>query len=191
MEAGRLQLAAPAVRRRPPNLHLAVSAGIFISLEGRRHYSFQMEWRGSGLIERAMLGGFTDSTCCVFGLRYRTNRENGNSPGQPSVPHGVELYKHSRENTRGNLGPRRSGTRTAVTKQKPRAKFSPGHEPVKFQNDYRQLRGRSRGYLDSCLLASFPALLDSNVSEATFCRQSTFSPPYARRLASSGDRWLR
>jgi len=27
-----------------------------------------MEWRGSGLIERAVLDGFTDSSCCVFGL---------------------------------------------------------------------------------------------------------------------------
>ena len=38
--------------------------------------------------------------------------------------------------------------------------------------------------------ASFPALLDSNVLEATLCKLSTYSPQCGRRLGSSEGRWL-
>lgn len=38
MKLWRLQLALPSLGRRPPYLHLAVSAGIFVPLEARRQY---------------------------------------------------------------------------------------------------------------------------------------------------------
>src|SRR5580700_2198413 len=39
-------------------------------------------------------------------------------------------------------------TTAVVNKIKPRTTFSPGHEPVKFQNNYRQVQGRSQYYFE-------------------------------------------
>jgi hypothetical protein len=63
-------------------------------------------------------------------------------------------------------------TTAVVNKIKPRTTFSPGHEPVKFQNNYRQVQGRSQYYFEEVpvrdLLPTFPTRTGKAVDPTGF-----------------------
>ena len=62
--------------------------------------------------------------------------------------------------------PALSGLDFLFPNTKPRAIFSPGHEPVKFQNNYRQVQGRSQYYFEEVPVRDLPATFPTRTGKA-------------------------